>query len=58
MGKNKSNFIFKETDILHDLVTQLYESLMEKEDLESLKILNLIPEKCRDLKKDLLTKEK
>lgn len=57
MVEKRVNFIVSETTQLHDKVAEVYEALMDEENKEAIKALDLIAEKCREIKADLLTKE-
>lgn len=57
MEEINATFITTETSILHELVSDAYEALMDGEKKEAVRILNSIAEKTREIKADLLTKE-
>ena len=57
MVETRVKFIVEETLQLHDLVTEVYEALVDDERKEALSVLENIAEKVRVLKADLLTKE-
>lgn len=63
MGNNMFNehkrnkFVFRETMEMHEIVTDIYENLMDREDKETLRLLEILAEKVRSLKADLCNKE-
>jgi hypothetical protein len=57
MPENRAKFIISETSQMHDLVTDIYEALMDKEHPDATKLLDQLGEKVRNIKEDLLTKE-
>lgn len=57
MAKARSSFIVSETTQLHDMTTEVYEHMMDEENVEAIGVLDKIAEKVRMLKADLLTKE-
>lgn len=57
MEDKRIKFILAETNTLHEEVTEVYETLMDGEDKEAIKVLDKIAERARTLKADLLTKE-
>ena len=57
MPETRAKFITSETTQMHDLVTDIYEALMDDEHPEATKLLDQLGEKVLEIKKDLLTKE-
>lgn len=53
----RNKFVTRETLEMHDVVTDIYEALMDREDKEALVKLEVLAEKVRSLKADLCTKE-
>lgn len=53
MEQNKINFIVAETTDLHDRVAELYEALMDKENVESIKIIDKVRDKLLVIRKDI-----
>ena len=54
MLRNKPNYIWEETNNLHDKLTELYESLMESQDDDSVKIIDDIRASLLTIRKDLI----
>ena len=57
MGEVRVKFIVEETLNMHDIVTEIYEALMDDERAEAYALLDRLGESVRVLKNDLLTKE-
>ncbi len=57
MEKTKQKFIFTETSQMHDIVTEVYEAMMDGEHTEAIAALELLGEKGRALIKDMKNKE-
>jgi len=57
MVEKRIKFIISETTQLHNKVAEVYEALMDEENKEAIIVLDLIAEKCREIKADLLIKE-
>lgn len=51
-------FIITECTIIHDVVDEVYEAMMDGEDKEAIKALDNLAEKARELKADILNKDK
>lgn len=54
MEQSKVNFIWSETNDLHDKTTELYEALMEKETDEAVALIDSMRSKLLTIRKDIV----
>lgn len=57
MEENKIKSVNHLTNELHDSITELYEELMEENDEESVKVIDKIILRLRDLKNNIINRD-